>query len=433
MSLELDPETEAEIRRIVDQPEPPPFNARQLALELQAETPVARGGGELFTYRHGHYRPGGRDDLLERITRKLGDDWKRRRADETLRYLTDSSPRLWESPPIDRVNLRNGILHIDTGQLADHSPDLLTPIQLPVNYDPDADCPAIHQFLCETLDPETVEVIYELAGYIITPDNSFQKAVMFIGEGANGKSTLLNLLTALVGQRHVSSVPLHRLDEDRFAPANLYGKLVNVFADLDARALQSSSMFKAITGGDLIAGERKYSDQFDFRPYSRLLYSANELPPTPDSSDAFFRRWLVVPFDQRFDGTKADRNLTAKITTSAELSGLLNRGLEKLPDLRRRGDFTETEATRTAKHKFRVDSDSVAGFLAESCQLDPAARTAKPRMFPAYRAWCDDNNRRPVSKQKFNRRIEALCPTLIPVTVNGTQCWNGIRLESESK
>jgi phage/plasmid-associated DNA primase len=80
-----------------------------------------------------------------------------------------------------------------------------------------------------------------------------------------------------------------------------------------------------------------------------------------------------------------------------------------------------------------VDSDSVAGFLAESCQLDPTARTAKPRMFPAYRQWCEDNNRRPVSKQKFNRRIEALCPTLLPVTVNGTQCWNGIRLESESQ
>ena len=430
---DLTPELEAEIRRIVDGPEPPKFNARQLALELQAETPVARGGGELFTYRHGHYRPGGREDLLERITRKLGDDWKRRRADETLRYLTDSAPRLPEAPPINRVNLRNGILDTDTGQLADHSPDFLTPTQLPVEFNPDADCPGIHRFLEETLDPETVEVVYELAGYIITPDNSLQKAVMLIGEGANGKSTLLNVLTALVGARNVSAVPLHRLDEDRFAPASLYGKLVNIFADLDARALQSSSMFKAITGGDLIAGERKYSDQFDFRPYSRLLYSANELPPTPDSSDAFFRRWLVLPFDRRFDGKSADRNLTAKLTTPAELSGLLNRGLEKLPQLRERGDFTATTATRKAKEKFRVDSDSVAGFFADCCQLDPDARTPKPRLFPAYREWCSDNNRRPVSKQKFNRRIEALCPSLLPVTVTGTQYWSGIRLESSDK
>jgi len=430
---DLDPELEAQIRQVVDEPKLPKFNARQLALELHGETPVARGGGELFTYRDGHYRPGGRENLRERITRKLGDDWKRNRADETLAYLADSAQRLLDSPPVDQVNLRNGILDTSDGKLAPHDPDLLTPIQLPVAYDPAATCPAIDKFLAETLDADLAEVIYELAGYLVIPDNSLQVAALFLGEGANGKSTMLNVLTALIGERNVSSIALHRLDEDRFAPAGLYGKLANVFADLDARALQASSMFKAITGGDLIDGERKYSDAFSFRPYSRLLYSANEPPPTPDSSDAFFRRWLVLPFDRRFDGSTVDRNLTAKLTAPAELSGLLNRGLERLPDLRRRGAFTATDASVNAAERFRVDADSVAGFLADKCELNLDARTPKPKMFPAYREWCSENNRRPVSKQKFNRRVEALYPyELIQVVVNGTQCWSGIRLEGGS-
>lgn len=429
MSRDLD----TEFQEILDPPSKPKFNARQLALELDGETPIARGGGELFTYRDGHYRPGGGDNLRERITRKLGDEWKGHRANETLGYLYDSAPRLLDSPPVDQINLLNGVLDTSDSQLAPHSSDFLTPIQIPVTFDPAAKCPAIDRFLADTLDPELAQVVYEVAGYLVTPDNTLQTAVLFLGEGANGKSTLLNVLTALIGERNVSSIALHRLDEDRFAPAGLYGKLANVFADLDARALQASSMFKSITGGDLIDGERKFKEPFSFRPYSRLLYSANEPPPTPDSSDAFFRRWLVLPFDRKFEGSTVDRNLTAKLTTPSELSGLLNRGLEHLPDLRKRGAFTATDASVNAAERFRVDADSVAGFLADRCDLDLDFKTPMPKMFPAYREWCDENNRRPVSKQKFNRRVEALHPSLMTVTVQGTQCWSGIGLHGGTR
>lgn len=436
MSPEFAPEQVAEFEQIIAANGGAPaskFNARQLALKLTAETPIARGGGQLFTYRDGHYQPGGRENLRERITRELGDGWKRHRAEETIGYLTDSAPRLLEAPPVDSINLKNGILDLGTGKLEPHSPDLLTPIQLPVIYDPAAECPAIAKFLAETVGLELAELVYEIAGYLATPDNRLQMALMLLGEGGGGKSTLLNVFTGLVGERNVSSVALHRLDEDRFAPAGLYGKLANIFADLDARVLQSSSIFKSITGGDRINAERKYADAFSFRPYTRLLFSANEPPPTPDHSDAFFRRWLILPFEHRFHGSKADRNLTAKLTTPSELSGLLNRGLERLPDLRKRGAFTATGASADAAERFRVDSDSVAGFLDDHCADDRDARTEKSRMFPAYREWCLESNRRPVGKQKFNRRLQALRPTISEVPYQGTRHWTGIRLIEGSR
>lgn len=412
---------------------PPKFNASRLATQITTDVPMATSvGGSLFVYREGAYRPDGDAWLRREVARRLGDEWRKGRAEEVVAYVRAVAPRLWERPPLDKVNCRNGVLDLDSGKLAAHDPAFLSPVQIGASFDPAAKCPAIDRFLPSVLADDLVPLVHELAGYLVVPDQSLQTAVMLLGEGANGKSTLLSLITALLGAENVANVALHRLDEDRFAAAELLGRLANVFADLDARALQASSIFKAITGGDAITGERKYHPAFSFKPYARLLYSANEPPPTPDSSDAFFRRWLILPFEQRFDGRRADRNLIDRLTTAAELSGLLNYAIEALPGLRTRGAFAETSATAKAADRFRVDSDSVAGFLGDVCELDPDARTPKPRLFDAYRAWCGESNRKPLGKQKFNRRVEALRPMLDADAVfQGTRCWGGIRLEVE--
>jgi putative DNA primase/helicase len=411
----------------------PKFVPRRLAESLRAETPIAAGGEQLYVYARGAYRPDGEDRLQLRIARTLGDQWKRSHAEEVLAYLRATSPPLWERPPLDRLNVANGILDLDTGKLQEHDPEFRSPIQVAAAYDPKARCPAIDRFVGEVVAEEVRAVVVELVGYLLTPDNSLQVALMLLGEGANGKSTMIRLLVALLGEHNVSAVALHRLDEDRFATAELYGKLANVFADLDSRALRSSSIFKAITGGDAITAERKFRDTFTFIPYARLVFSANEPPPTPDSSDAFFRRWLILPFERNFAGHE-DRQVLGRLTTPAELSGLLNLGLEALPQLRDRGRFTATAATTKAAAKFKVDSDSVAGFLDERCEVLLDARIAKPALFRAYRSWCEDNNRQPLSAQRFNRRIRALIDQAQrdEVTVSGTEYWTGLTLRGES-
>ena len=411
----------------------PKFNARQLAEKLTAEARIARGGGTLYAYTDGTYKAGAERLLQSRIAERLGDDWKGHRSRETITHIEHTAPDLWEEPRQDFLNLTNGILDISSGELLPHAPDFLSPVRIPVQFDPAAECPTIDKFLADTLDPELRELIYELAGYLVTPDNSLQVAFMLLGAGGGGKSTLLNLLTALVGKPNVSNVTLHRLDEDKFAAASLYGKLANIFADLDHRALQSSSAFKSITGGDAITGEMKRKDPFSFRPFARLLFSANEPPPTPDNSQAFFRRWVVVPFERRFDEKTADRNLGRKLSTNAELSGLLNRGLERLPDLQSRGAFTATAASTNAAERFRVDSDSVAGFLADQCEVNPESKTLQSRFFPAYREWCMESNRKPLGKQRFNRRIQELVPAVYELKTHGQRYWDGIGLDGAAK
>ncbi len=424
-AVEPEPEPPAEATPAQSSSAPPKFVARRVAEALRAETPIAtNAAGQLYVYAEGTYRRN-EADLRSRLIGHLGDDWKRNKVDETLGFLRDSSPKLWPAPPRDRVNCTNGIVDLD-GNLEQHTPDFLSPIQIPVAFDPGADCPAIEKFVGEVVAPDLVELVWELAGYLTIPDQSLQTAFMLLGEGANGKSTLLNLLTTLIGKENVASVALHRLDEDRFATAELVGKLANVFADLDARALQASSLFKSITGGDAITAERKYDHPFTFSPYARLLFSANEPPPTPDSSDAFFRRWQIIPFDRRFQAGKADRRLIDRLTTPGELSGLLNHGLIRLEDLQQRGAFSTSDSGEAAKERFRTDSDSVAGFIDDACRVDVDARTPKPRFYTAYKEWCADSNRRPKGKQKFNRQ---LAQRFNEITIQGVRMWDGIALE----
>ena len=384
----------------------------------------ATGGQQLYVFRDGYYRPGERH-LQQQIADLLGDGWSKRKAEDITAYMRVTAPELWAGPPLDVINVANGLLSVRTRKLQVHTPEHLSPVRIAAVYDPDARCPAIDKFLASTI-PDLVDLFLEVLGYLIVPDNRLQRAFMLIGPGGTGKTTAANLARALLGPENVSAVALHQLEEDRFATADLYGRLANVFADLDARALRSSSMFKSITGGDRIRAERKHRDSFEYVPYARMLFSANEAPPTADSSDAFFDRWLILPFHRRHRGAAhQDHDLIAKLTMPAELSGLLNHALAGLDRLHRQHGFSKVKSSEKAAERFRVDADSVAGFSEECCTIDPDARTAKPDLFRGYRAWCEENNRRPLGAQKANRRLREL-HDLDEASSKGRDYWLGI-------
>ena len=164
----------------------------------------------------------------------------------------------------------------------------------------------------------------------------------------------------------MASMSLHKIESDRFSSARLAGKMANICPDLPSTHLTNTSTFKAITGGDVIPAEYKFRDGFDFRPFVKLLFSANHPPRSNDASHAFFRRWLVLPFDQNFDeGTV--RNLPRDILDDQlaydyELSGVLNKALHALPRLRDKG-FTESPSMAAALGDFRQATDPIAVWL----------------------------------------------------------------------
>jgi putative DNA primase/helicase len=404
------------------------FYATKLAELIEDETPIAAAPDRtLYWYRSGVYLPGAEGKIKRRIQSVLGDKWASRAESEVLSYL-GSARELIPFPSRDNINCRNGVYNLETGKLEPHSPEDRTPVQIGAAYDPAATCPNVEKFLADVLpDPEDRQLIREIAGYLLVPDNRLRKAFMLTGIGRNGKTTVLKLLEQLMGPGNVSHLSLHKLVEDRFAAAELYGRQANICGDIDRRALASASLFKEVVGGDPIHAERKHRDPFSFEPYARLLFSANELPPTPDGSPAFYDRWIVIPFPRRFSDAEADETLFDRLTTPEELSGLLNLAIRALGELRERGHFRETASTTDAASRFKVETDSVAGFLAEAATFAPEAWVSKANLFAKYKRWCEQNNRGALGKQKFNERLRADHPQIVEKQGNKAEGDNGLR------
>ena len=397
-------------------------------------------GGKLYRYSGGVYKTHAERYIRRRVKEILEDleaseKWSSHRANEVVEYIRGDAPELWERPPLNEVNVLNGIVDVETKRLREHDPDFMSPVQIPVRYDPAATCPAWEQFVSETFPEDAQDLAFEMPADVITPSRSVQKSILLIGEGSNGKSTYLRALTAFVGRPNTAGVSLHKLESDRFATARLIGKLANICPDLPSTHLTETSAFKAITGGDDLGAEYKYREAFEFRPYCRLVFSANHVPRSGDASHAFFRRWLVVPFERTFEPVEQlpREELDAKLSDPKELSGVLNRALDVLPRVRREG-FTESPSMREAWEEFRAMTDPVTVWLQQNTTEAAEAFVPKDALATAYNKFCDKAGRPGMNKKGFGRAVKRAFSHIEDgqksVAGKMTWCWLGIGLKS---
>lgn len=174
--------------------------------------------------------------------------------------------------------------------------------------------------------------------------------------GDNGKGTLFKLLEHFLGLESVSHSSLQDLDNDRFAKADLYGKLANICGDLQSKKLSHTGNFKMLASGDIIRAQRKYGRPFDFSSHAKLIYSTNEIPESDDQTEAYFKRWIILLFDRVFRGEEKDTNLIEKLTTKDELSGLLNLALIALKQLIKDDWFRHADDIETTKRKYNENA-----------------------------------------------------------------------------
>jgi len=385
------------------------FVPPRLGNEIIKHLPLVYDGSGLYYFENGVYMPKGDMTIRKLANELLGEKFRRRYVEETIYYLESVCYKqvdlVNENDGI--INVKNGLLDVTTGELTKHSPTRFSTIQLPIKYDPYAECPNIKKFLNEVLPLDTIPMIEEWLGYLLIPSTQYEKAMMLTGTGANGKSKFIELINQFLGVQNVSNVPLQELEHNRFKLAQLYGKLANTFADIPASSLEKSSVFKTLVSGDRTSAEFKGKDSFDFQPFARLLFSANELPRSSDLTFGFFRKWLIVPFPNKFEGKKADKNLMDKLTTDEELSGLLNLALEGLNRLKNQGHFTENETTRMAIEDYKREIDNVATFIEEECTVGTEYRVQKRNLYLAYNRWCMDSGYKSVGRNKFYRRVES--------------------------
>jgi putative DNA primase/helicase len=418
---------------------------RDMAALISEVHHFARDGFcRLFRYDRGVYVPGGEFLVRQEVKRLLllfgkAEQWSSALGRELVEFILLDAPELAAEPPADEINLDNGILNIWTRELQPHSPWFLSPIRIPVRLDPAATCPEIDNFVHQCFPADSTALAWEILGDLITPDRSIQKAVALIGEGGNGKGVFLQLATNFVGANNVAHLSMQKLETDRFAPARLYGKLANICPDLPGEQLTGSAVFKSITGCDRITAEFKYRDSFEFRPFARVLLSANHLPASRDAAKAFFDRWLMVPFPRCFRGTANElprRMMDTILSSPGELSGALNRALPALRRLRREGQFTESATARQQYAELQQVTDPLAHWLSTETIRSGAASIPQDHLHAAYAVACARSNRPILSKQMFGRRLRALRPEIEEAQrmTDGRRQWVylGIALHSEA-
>jgi putative DNA primase/helicase len=363
---------------------------------------------EVFAYIDGCYQPYGEVLIKKECRTRLQDEYRKNRAGEVIEYIKTSTYTQRREEPANLIPVENGVLDLNSNpiELKPCSPEYMFFNRIPVKYDPAADCPKIREFHKQiTASKEDVTILEEILGFCLYRDYFVAKALMLVGEGSNGKSTWLSLAKTFLGKQNISSRSLQDLEEHRFAKADLYTKLANVYADLPDKALFRTGMFKMLTGRDLIAAEKKFLSTFHFVNYSKLMFSANKVPEAYDDTAAFFRRWLILVFPNKFVGEDADPHILEKLTTDEELSGLLNLALAGLERLRKKGMFSYSKTTEEIKEDYIRKSSPIAAFVMDCLETDSDAFIEKKSLYNEFAEYCRERSLPTVTQDTFYKNL----------------------------
>ena len=367
---------------------------------------VAGPGGTLWHYVDGVYLAGGEDVTKRRVEQLLGNRFRRTHGQQIVEALQIQEPFISDEQPAEYINCANGLLHWSTGELLPHTPDVPTTYKLAVNWNPDASCQYVEQWLSEvTAEAEVRTLLWEIIGISVMADMPYHRAVLVYGHGRNGKGTFLRIIEKLIGPGFVSNVSLQSLGEERFAGADLFGKVANISGDLVARHLKRTDLFKMATGGDTIRAERKFGQPFSFVNRATMLFSANELPGTSDHTHGFFDRWIIVPFTGDFRG-REDPTIEAKL--HSELEGVLVKAVAALCTLDQRKAFTTPASVKAASEAYRTEADPVRSFAEELLAFGHDRQHVRNAIYQRFKVWCEDNGRGVLSATKFYQRMAQL-------------------------
>ena len=375
-------------------------------------TPIGDDGKgvRLYFYREGAFRPGGADFARKEIVKAMGKSLRDKHLTEVVELITELSKKPYDQ--VDRhskelINVANGMLNWKTGDLLAHDPKYLSTIQIPVPWNCDAKSEKLEAFFKTVLPEDAISLVEEYAGYMMIPDTSMTKCLVLVGEGGNGKSTFLELLEYLIGERNISYYSLHNLTEERFAAAGLIGKLANFYDELEAKALENTGVFKQIVGGNPIKAEEKGKAPFSFRPFCRMIFATNQMPRATDRSQAYFDRFLFVEFNRRIrdTGGEVKRYSAALAAESGLLPALLVHAVAGLRRLLERNRFTIPASSKDALEEYRRDCNSAYDFLRECCREESNGWIAGPIFYDRYKVWSEETGRKPMSTREFNKTI----------------------------
>lgn len=362
---------------------------------------------------------------------------KSRILDEVYRLLVTDRQRIAAdtlNSDSNIINFANGVLDLTTMELMPHSPDFLSSVQIPCEFNPDAgDCPVFTEYI-KTLtegDFEVGRLLWEYLGLVISNimGCSSKQALFLVGKGDTGKSQYLALLSHLVGLENYTSIDLSGL-EQRFGTFSLYGKRLAGCPDMSYMDIAEVKTFKKITGGDAISFEQKGRDTITAKYKGCMIFCANEMPKFGgDKGDHVYSRMLCVPCNNVIPIQKRDPHLLDKML--CEQDAIVCKAIKHLLNFIARGNkFDEPSACKKFREQYKVENDNVLLFLRECTEpRDMEDRsslaTSKKEMYRAYKNYCSENGFRGfATKTQFIKRLETEGITEMRFGREGRRCYS---------
>lgn len=301
------------------------------------------------------------------------------------------------------INFQNGVWDIENKELLPHDSKYLQTLQIPHKvgeYKPFKET-RLYDFFRQTKIPkEDVRMLLKYMAYCMTLDYGLKTFMILCGQSNTGKSVLIRFFENLVGKMNVSSLSMHELNM-RFYPSQLYNRLLNSCADNSSLPLSSIENLKKITGGDQIMHEKKGKEPFFFVPFSKLIFSFNQLPlQLEERSNAFYKRMRILFMNtELFLNNEYVDDLCSEEGVSEIIPYLLN----LLPVK----EIPRTSTSDKYVEALRQDSDSIHAFLTKRCLLGNQYSTDKNALYEAYCRYCVDTGRESCKKHSFMRNIRS--------------------------
>lgn len=403
----------------------------EIAEKIMEQYKLMYCNGDFYKYDAGFFSHVDEAWLRQLTRRLMREKFSRTKANEVLNTIAaDCYTPASELNKSELLNLKNGMFNLKNHKLDEHSPDFKSTIQLNVEHGEDSLCNLWIDTLNQIFenDVEKVKILQEFFGLCLTKDVKYEKALICIGEGRNGKSVILYILEQLIGYQNRSAVSLENFDNPHYI-ANLFGKLVNISIETSAKSSVYDANFKSIISGDSIEADPKYKKPFMFRPFCKLVISTNNLPRVDDKSDAFFKRLLILRFNRQF--TEEEQNRELKYQLDEELDGIFLWALSGLKRLRKQKSFKIGKSIVDEVQEYRRENNNVLIFIDECCTIDKISDINCSELYKKYSNWCKDSGHKPWSQNKFSRELKRQYPNILADRSSDTRYFHGIRLNKE--
>ncbi len=328
------------------------------------------------------------------------------------------------------LNVANGTLNLKTGELLPHRREDLLTKRIPIEFDPEATCPKWLCFLERVTagNHDLIRFIQKAVGYSLTGSTREQVFFILHGTGANGKSTFILVISALLGdyalQTRTETLMAKRGDAIPNDIARLAGaRFVSAIETEGGRRL-AESLVKQMTGGDRMTARFLHHEYFEFDPTFKLWLAVNHKPRIVGTDHAIWRRIRLIPFTVTIPDAERDPDLGEKL--KAELPGILAWAVQGCEMWQNHG-LEAPDAVKKATTEYREDSDPLAAFLDDRCDVEPDAEVGKAELYRAFREWTEASGERELSKKEFGQRIAER--GFLEKRTKKERFWTGLQLD----